>query len=96
MSSLQVDFVVVAQERTQLRRAGVRLLGRCPFDTEDTPHDRVDDASFTVNPVKKIYYCVGCQKAGDMFGFVRDTQGVSFVEAVEWLGQRFGIPLSYE
>jgi DNA primase len=31
-----------------------------------------------------------------MFGFVRDTQGLDFVGAVEWLAQRFRIPLSYE
>ena len=31
-----------------------------------------------------------------MIGFVRDVQGVSFVGAIEWLAQRFEIPLSYE
>ena len=86
----EADFVVVVQERTQLRPAGVRLVGRCPFHNEKT-------ASFSVNPVDKLYYCFGCHKGGDMIGFVRETQGgVSFVEAVEWLAQRFEIPLSYQ
>jgi len=83
------DFVAVVEERTSLRKAGARLVGRCPFHEERTP-------SFSVNPVDKLYHCFGCGKGGDMIGFVRDTQGVSFVGAVEWLAQRFGIPLSYE
>jgi len=81
--------VAVIEERTPLRRAGVRLVGCCPFHEE-----RI--ASFSVNPVKKLYYCFGCRKGGDMIAFVRETQNLGFVEAVEWLAQRFGIPLSYE
>ncbi len=80
---------MVVEERTPLRRTGVRLVGRCPFHEEKTP-------SFWVDPGKGLYHCFGCGKGGDVFTFVRDTQGVSFVEAVEWLAQRFGIPLSYE
>ena len=83
------DFVVVVEERTPLRRAGVRFVGHCPFHD-----DKV--RSFAVNPVRKLYYCFECHKAGDMIGFVRDVQGVSFVGAIEWLAQRFEIPLSYE
>ncbi len=51
--------------------------------------------SFSVNPVEKLYYCNGCQKGGDMLGYVRDTQNLGFVGAIEWLAQRFRIPLSY-
>ncbi len=80
---------MVVEERTPLRGSGIRLVGRCPFHDEKTP-------SFSVNPVDKLYYCFGCHKGGDMFGFVRHTQGVNFVGAVEWLAQRFGIPISYE
>jgi DNA primase len=83
------DFVAVVEERTSLRKAGSRLVGRCPFHEERTP-------SFSVNPVDKLYHCFGCGKGGDMIGFVRDTQGLDFVEAVEWLAERFRIPLEYE
>ena len=79
----------MVEERTPLSRAGARLIGRCPFHDEKTP-------SFSVNAVDKLYYCFECHKGGDMIGFVRDTQGVSFVGAIEWLALRFGIPLSYE
>ena len=83
------DFVAVVEERTSLRKAGGRLVGRCPFHDERTP-------SFSVNPVDKLYYCFGCHKGGDMISFVRETQGLDFAGAIEWLGERFHIPIEYE
>lgn len=83
------DFVAVVEERTQLRKQGGRLVGRCPFHEERTP-------SFSVNPVDKLYYCFGCHAKGDMITFVRETQGLDFVAAIEWLAERFRIPLEYE
>jgi DNA primase catalytic core len=83
------DFVAVVEERTPLRKAGARLQGRCPFHEERSP-------SFSVNPVDKLYYCFGCHKGGDMIDFVRETQGLDFVGAIEWLAERFRIPLEYE
>ena len=83
------DLVAVVEERTALRKAGSHLTGRCPFHEERTP-------SFSVNPGKGLYYCFGCGKGGDLFSFVRETQGVDFAGAVEWLAERFRIPLEYE
>ena len=83
------DFVAVVEERTQLRKQGARLVGRCPFHEERTP-------SFSVNPVDKLFHCFGCHKGGDMITFVRETQGLDFVGAIEWLADRFRIPLEYE
>jgi len=83
------DFVDVVSARTQLRKSGGRYTGRCPFHEERTP-------SFTVNPVDKLYYCFGCGAKGDLITFVRETEGLDFVGAVEWLGERFRVPLEYE
>jgi DNA primase len=83
------DFLAVVEERTPLRKQGGHFEGRCPFHEERTP-------SFSVNPVKKLFYCFGCHKGGDMIEFVRETQGVDFVGAVEWLAERFRIPLEYD
>ena len=44
----------------------------------------------------KLYYCFGCGKGGDMIGFVQETQGLDFVGAIEWLADRFRIPIEYE
>ena len=83
------DFVAVVEDRTSLRKQGGRLVGRCPFHEERTP-------SFSVNPVDKLFYCFGCHKGGDLITFVRETQGLDFAGAIEWLGDRFRIPLEYE
>ena len=84
------DMVEVVSGRTQLRRAsGSRFTGRCPFHEEKTP-------SFSVNPIDKLYYCFGCGKGGDVISFVRETEGLDFVGAVEWLAERFRVPLEYE
>ena len=83
------DFVAIVEERTPLRKSGGRLVGLCPFHDERTP-------SFSINPLDKLYYCHGCHKGGDMIGFVRDTQGLGFVEAIEWIAGRSGITAEYE
>jgi DNA primase len=84
------DMVEVVSGRTQLRRAsGSRFTGRCPFHEERTP-------SFSVNPVEKLYYCFGCGKGGNLIGFVKETENLDFVGAVEWLAERFRVTLEYE
>ena len=83
------DMVDVVSARTQLRKVGSRYSGRCPFHEERTP-------SFSVNPVEKLFYCFGCNKGGDVITFVRETEQLDFAEAVEWLAERFRIPLEYE
>src|SRR5919204_1463016 len=83
------DMVEVVSGRTQLRRAGARWTGRCPFHDERTP-------SFSVNPHDKLYYCFGCGKGGDIVTFVRESENLDFGEAIEWLAGRFNVPLEYE
>ncbi len=84
------DMVEVVSGRTQLRRAsGSRYTGRCPFHEEKTP-------SFSVNPVEKLYYCFGCGKGGDVISFVRETESLDFVGAVEWLAERFRVSIEVE
>ncbi len=83
------DIVEVVSARTQLRKAGARYSGRCPFHEERTP-------SFSVNPVDKLYYCFGCGAGGDLIKFVRETEQLDFAEALEWLAERFRVTLEYE
>src|SRR5437764_2168800 len=83
------DVVEVVSGRTPLRRSGARFTGLCPFHDERTP-------SFSVSPEKGTYYCFGCQRGGDAISFVEETEGVDFVGAIEWLAQRFNVPLEYE
>ena len=83
------DMIDVVSARTALRKQGSRYVGRCPFHDERTP-------SFSVNPADKLYYCFGCGKGGDVVSFVRETENVDFVEAIEYLAERFRIRLEYE
>ena len=84
-----IDMVELVGARTQLRRAGGRYTGRCPFHEERTP-------SFSVNPQDKLYYCFGCGAGGDAITFVRETEQLDFSQAVEWLADRFRVTVEYE
>jgi DNA primase len=83
------DIVAVVSARTQLRKAGPRYMGRCPFHEERTP-------SFSVNAVEKFYYCFGCGAKGDLITFVRETEQLDFAGAIEWLADRFNVQIEYE
>jgi DNA primase len=84
-----VDMVDLVGGRTQLRKGRGRYTGRCPFHDERTP-------SFSVDPVKKSYHCFGCQRGGDAIQFVQETENLDFVQAVEWLADRYGVELAHE
>jgi DNA primase len=84
-----IDMVELVGGRTQLKRAGGRYTGRCPFHEERTP-------SFSVNTQDKLYYCFGCGAGGDAITFVRETEQLDFGQAVEWLADRFRVPLEFE
>ncbi len=83
------DIVEIVSAHTDLRRAGVRFTGLCPFHDERTP-------SFSVDPQEKLYYCFGCEAGGDVFRFVQEKDGLSFPEAVETLGERYGVEVERE
>jgi DNA primase len=76
----------VVSRRVALKRAGREWKGLSPFNQEKT-------ASFTVNDQKGFYHCFSSGKHGDIFGFVMDTEGLSFPEAVERLASEAGLPL---
>jgi DNA primase len=86
---LRVNIVDVVGRVATLRKAGSRFKGLCPFHNEKSP-------SFHVDPDKGFYKCFGCGKAGDVITFVRETEQLTFTEAMETLGKRFGIPIEYE
>ncbi|MBS0663315.1 MAG: DNA primase [Verrucomicrobia bacterium] len=87
---LRVNLADVVSRVVTLKKAGAgRLKGLCPFHNEKTP-------SFHVDADKGFYKCFGCGKAGDIISFVRETEQLGFTEAVEALGQRFGVVIEYE
>jgi DNA primase len=86
----QSPIADVVGEYLQLRNAGGgSLKGLCPFHDEKTP-------SFNVTPARGLWYCFSCADGGDVIKFVEKVDNLSFPEAVERLGARAGIELTYE
>ena len=50
-------------------------------------------ASFHVDDNKGFYYCFGCQAKGDAIGFIKETENVNFIEAVEILASEVGLQM---
>ena len=80
------DIVEVVGQTVALKRTGRNFVGLCPFHKEKT-------GSFSVNPERQFYHCFGCKAGGDVFRFVQETEKVTFIEAVEILSRRAGIPV---
>lgn len=78
----------VISQYTVLKPAGRDLVGRCPF-----PDHKEKTPSFHVSLDKQVYHCFGCKKGGNVFTFLQHFQGMNFVEALEHLAERAGIPL---
>ena len=76
----------VVGRRVKLRKQGREFVGLSPFNKEKSP-------SFTVNDQKGFFHDFSSGKHGDIFGFVMETEGVAFPEAVERLAQLAGVPL---
>ena len=81
-----IEDVVSQVVSLEPSRQNGKMKGLCPFHQEDTP-------SFTVDTIKNLYYCFGCQEGGDTFDFVQKTRGVGFIEAVRDLAKDCGISL---
>lgn len=82
----QSNIVDVVGEYVALRKRGRNYFGLCPFHHEDTP-------SFSVNEEKQIYKCFGCGQGGNVIGFVKEVEHISFAEAVRHLADRCGIQI---
>jgi DNA primase catalytic core len=82
----RVDIVDVIRERVEIKKAGSVFKGRCPFHNEKTP-------SFTVSPTRQSYKCFGCGVGGDVFRFIMEQDGLTFVEAVRRLADRAGVEI---
>lgn len=58
----------------------------CPFHQEKS-------ASFHVDDRKGFYYCFGCHAKGDAVTFVKESENLGFMEAVEVLAREAGLQM---
>ncbi|MFH0863749.1 MAG: DNA primase [Candidatus Gottesmanbacteria bacterium] len=82
----KIDIIGFINEYLPLKKAGRNFKALCPFHSEKTP-------SFVVSAERQIWHCFGCQKGGDIFGFLMQIENLEFPEALEILAKRAGIRL---
>jgi DNA primase len=80
------NIVDVIGEFVNLKKRGVNHVACCPFHDEKTP-------SFSVSATKNIYKCFGCGKAGNVVNFVMEHEHFTYVEALKYLGKKYGIEI---
>ena len=69
--------------RTKIERSGRQWKACCPFHGEKTPSFYIYDDH---------YHCFGCGAHGDAITFVMQSEGASFMDAVERLARDAGLP----
>jgi DNA primase len=83
-SLAQVVGRKVVWDRRKSNQGKGDMWAPCPFHQEKTPSFHVDDR-------QGFYYCFGCHAKGDAISFVRETENVGFMEAVEILAREAGM-----
>lgn len=79
-----MDIVEVISDFLTLKKSGQSYKANSPFTNEKTP-------SFFVTPAKQIFKCFSTGKGGDAITFVMEHEGFSYLEALKYLAQKYGI-----
>ena len=82
----RADIYEVASEFLPLKKSGAGFTCCCPFHKEKSP-------SFYVSPTRNIYKCFGCGKGGDIVSFLKEKEGMSFMEAIKYLANKYHVTL---
>ena len=80
------NIVELIGQYVQLKKAGQKYLGLCPFHSEKDP-------SFTVSPERQMFHCFGCKKGGDIFNFWMEYHQTSFPQAMRDLAEKYHVIL---
>ena len=81
----RIDVADLIAEYLTLKPAGSgSFKALCPFHNEKSP-------SFHISRDKQIWHCFGCDKGGDIFAFLMEMDGLSFPEALRFLGKKAGV-----
>ena len=78
------DIVEVVGDFVSLKKSGSNYKALSPFTDEKTP-------SFFVSPSKQIFKCFSTGKGGDSIEFLREVESMTYVEAIKFLGEKYGV-----
>ena len=73
--------------KSGLKKTGVRYEALCPF------HDDKSLGSFVVYPKGNCYKCFSCGAGGGVVDFLMKHEGLSYPDAIRWLGKKYNIPV---
>ena len=71
--------------KSGLKKVGVRYEALCPF------HDDKSLGSFVVYPKGNCYKCFACGAKGGVVDFLMKHEGLSYPDAIRWLGKKYNI-----
>ncbi|WP_109829905.1 DNA primase [Reichenbachiella versicolor] len=85
----RMDIYEVVSDFVQLKKAGSSYKALSPFTDEKTP-------SFNVSPSKGIFKCFSTGKGGDAITFLMEMDGLTYVEALRYLADKYGVAIQEE
>ncbi len=85
----RIDIIDVIGDFVTLKRSGQNYKALSPFTNEKT-------ASFYVVPAKGIFKDFSSGKGGDGITFVMEHEGMSYLEAIRYLGKKYGVEIKEE
>ncbi len=85
----RLDMIELIRRYVDLKPAGGRFMGVCPFHQETKP-------SMSVNPEQGFYYCFGCQASGDAIDFYCRINGLDFVDGLKELASEVGVTIDHQ
>ena len=84
----RIDLYDLISPYVQLKKSGSKWVGLSPFNQEKTP-------SFYVDSNKGFFHCFSSGEKGDAISFIQKVENLTFPEAIEFIANRFGIPIKY-
>lgn len=84
------SVVDVVSDFITLRRSGTELTAPCPL------HGGKHLGHFKVSPKKNMYYCFVCGEGGGPVDWLMSKEGLSYPDAIRWLGRKYNIIVDEE
>ncbi len=80
------DIVKEIEQDQTLRKQGVNYFGLCPYHGDKTP-------SLSVSVTRRMFKCFACGEHGDVIKWRMDRDGISFEDAVRFLGKKYNVDI---